>query len=141
MKNDLFNIKWDDNSVRQISPLTVAFVGDAVYETFVRVYLVDKHRNMHVHNLHVEAVKFVKAHSQSEIIKKLETKLSEEELYFFKRGRNAKSGTVPKNADVQEYRFATGFETLVGFLYLTGRWDRLNLLFKSVTDLRERGEF
>ena len=72
-----------------MSPLTLAFIGDAVYETFVRTYLVNKYRNMQVHNLHVEAIKFVKAHSQSEIIKKLEKKLSNEELYFFKRGRKA----------------------------------------------------
>ncbi|MEY8001897.1 Mini-ribonuclease 3 [Clostridium sp. Mt-5] len=141
MENDLFNIKWDNTRVRQMSPLTLAFIGDAVYETFVRTYLVNKYRNMQVHNLHVEAIKFVKAHSQSEIIKKLEKKLSNEELYFFKRGRNAKSATTPKNADVQEYRFATGFEALVGFLYLTGEVDRLNFLFESIIMLKNKGEF
>ncbi|CAB1261510.1 Mini-ribonuclease 3 [Clostridium sp. MT-14] len=141
MEDNLFDVKWDSSSVKQISPLTLAFVGDAVYETFVRIYLVYKYRDMQVHNLHVKAVKFVKAHSQSEIIKKLETQLSEEEMYFFKRGRNAKSGTVPKNADVQEYRFATGFETLVGFLYLTGRLGRLNFLFRSIIMLESEGKF
>ena len=141
MEDNLFDVKWDSSSVKQISPLTLAFVGDAVYETFVRIYLVYKYRDMQVHNLHVKAVKFVKAHSQSEIIKKLETQLSEEEMYFFKRGRNAKSGTVPKNADVQEYRFATGLETLVGFLYLTRKLDRLNSLFKSIITLKNQGEF
>ncbi|MCI1944667.1 Mini-ribonuclease 3 [Clostridium luticellarii] len=141
MENDLFNMKWDDISVKQMNPLTLAFVGDAVYEVFVRTYLVNRNRDMKVHNLHVEAIKFVKAHSQSEIIKKLETQLSEEELYFFKRGRNAKSATVPKNADVQEYRFATGLETLVGFLYLTRKLDRLNSLFKSIITLKNQGEF
>ncbi|MFL0196193.1 Mini-ribonuclease 3 [Clostridium sp. WILCCON 0269] len=139
--NDLLEIKFDKVSVRQLNPLTLAFVGDAVYELFVRTYLVNEHEDMSVHNLHVRAIKFVKAHSQSEIIKRLEKQLSDEELYFFKRGRNAKSGTVPKNADMQEYRFATGFETLVGFLYLTGEMDRLKYLFKFIITLKNKGEF
>lgn len=141
MGNDLLKIKMSEAEVRHMSPLALAFVGDAVYEVFVRTYLVNEHRNMSVHNLHVEAIKFVKAHSQSEVIKKMEKELSERELYFFKKGRNAKSGTVPKNADVQEYRFATGFETLIGFLYLIGNESRLNYLFRFIINLKDKGEF
>ncbi|WP_368489111.1 Mini-ribonuclease 3 [Clostridium sp. BJN0013] len=141
MESNLLKIKFDKIDIRQLNPLTLAFVGDAVYDVLVRTYLVNKFQNMSVHNLHVRAIKFVKAHSQSEIIKRLEKQLSEEELYFFKRGRNAKSGTVPKNADIQEYRFATGFETLVGFLYLTGEFDRLNYLFEFIITLNNKGEF
>ncbi|OAA92308.1 Mini-ribonuclease 3 [Clostridium ljungdahlii] len=141
MENDLLEIRMSETEVRQMSPLALAFIGDAVYEVFVRTYLASKNRNMSVHNLHVEAIKFVKAHSQSEIIKKLEQELSDREMYFFKKGRNAKSGTVPKNADVQEYRFATGFETLIGFLYLIGNRDRLNYLFRFIINLKNKGEF
>jgi ribonuclease-3 family protein len=139
MDFNLLKGKFTKESVRQINPLVLAFVGDAVYEIFIRTYLVDKSRDMSVHKLHVEAIKFVKAHAQSRIIKKLEKELSEEEIYFLKRGRNAKSGTVPKNADVQEYRFATGFETLMGFLYLTEQDERLNQLLNEIIDLQKDG--
>ncbi|WP_333861711.1 Mini-ribonuclease 3 [Clostridium sp.] len=141
MESNLLKMRFDKIDIRQLNPLTLAFVGDAVYDVLVRTYLINKFKNISVHNLHVKAIKFVKAHSQSEIIKKLEKQLSEEEFYFFKRGRNAKSGTVPKNADIQEYRFATGFETLVGFLYLTGEVDRLNCLFEFIVALSDKGEF
>jgi ribonuclease-3 family protein len=141
MENNLLEIRMSEAEVRKMSPLALAFVGDAVYEVFVRTYLASEHRNMSVHNLHVEAIKFVKAHSQSEVIKKLEQELSDSEMYFFKKGRNAKSGTVPKNADVQEYRFATGFETLIGFLYLIGNRDRLNYLFRFIINLKNKGGF
>ncbi|BAH05214.1 Mini-ribonuclease 3 [Clostridium kluyveri] len=141
MESNLLKIKFDKVDIRQLNPLTLAFVGDAVYDVLVRTYLINKFQSISVHNLHVKAIKFVKAHSQSEIIKRLEKQLSEEELYFFKRGRNAKSGTVPKNADIQEYRFATGFETLIGFLYLTGEVDRLNYLFEFIITLNDKGEF
>lgn len=139
MDFSLLKGKFTKEAVRQMNPLVLAFVGDAVYEIFVRTYLVDKNRDMSVHNLHVEAIKFVKAHAQSQFIKKLEKELNDEEMYFFKRGRNSKSGTVPRNADVQEYRFATGFETLVGYLYLTEEEERLNFLLNMIIDLQKNG--
>jgi ribonuclease-3 family protein len=86
--------------------------------------------------LHKEAVKYVKAQAQAESIKAIMETLSEEELWVFKRGRNAKSATVPKNADVNDYRLATGFEALIGYLYLEGKTERLaeicDLAMKSV---------
>lgn len=139
MDFNLLKGKFTKESVRQLNPLVLAFIGDAVYEIFIRTYLVDRSRDMSVHKLHVEAIRFVKAHAQSNLIKELEKELSDEEVYFFKRGRNAKSGTVPKNADVQEYRFATGFETLMGFLYLTEQDERLNYLLNAIIDLQKDG--
>lgn len=136
MENFLYNGVFTEKEVKNLNPLVLAFVGDAVYEVFIRSYLVSKNRDMPVHKLHVKAVQFVKAHSQSEIIKRLSSELSEEELYFFKRGRNTKSGTIPKNADVQEYKFATGFEALVGYLYLTKKMDRLKCLLDSIISLK-----
>ena len=78
------------------------------------------------HKIHVKAIQYVKAKAQSDIINALEGELREDELYIYKRGRNAKSATVPKNANVRDYRNATGFEALVGYLYLTGKEERLN---------------
>lgn len=139
MDFNLLKDKFTKADARQINPLVLAFIGDAIYEVFVRTYLVDRNRDMSVHKLHVKAIEFVKAHAQSEFIKKIEEELNEEEIYFFKRGRNSKSGTVPKNADVQEYRTATGFETLIGFLYITEQNERLNYLLELIVQLYVHG--
>jgi ribonuclease-3 family protein len=135
MEFDLLKDKFSISEARQLNPLVLAFVGDAIYEVFIRTYLVNNNRNLSAHKLHIKAISFVKAHSQSEFMKKLEDILTDEEHGIFKRGRNAKSGTVPKNADVQEYRTATGFETLIGFLYITEQVDRLNELLSKIIDL------
>ncbi len=135
MEFDILKGKFTINEARGLNPLVLAFIGDAIYEVFVRTYLVDNNRYMSAHKLHVKAVSFVKAHAQSEIMKKIEDKLTEEEYSIFKRGRNSKSGTVPKNAQVQEYRVATGFETLIGFLYITEQVDRLNELLEMIIKL------
>jgi len=119
-------------NIKQLNPLTLAFIGDAVYELYIRNYVLTKNFEMSPHKMHIEAIKYVKAHSQSEFIKKLQDDLTEEEIYFFKKGRNAKSGTVPKNADVQEYRFATGFECLIGYLYITDKKDRLEYILEKI---------
>jgi ribonuclease-3 family protein len=139
MDFSLLKGRFTKGDVRQMNPLVLAFIGDAIYEVFIRTYLVDKNRDMSVHKLHVKAIGFVKAHAQSEFIKKLEEELTEEEVYFFKRGRNSKSGTIPKNADVQEYKFATGFETLIGYLYITEQVDRLNYLLEMIIELSVNG--
>ncbi|MCT8976531.1 Mini-ribonuclease 3 [Clostridium sp. CX1] len=139
MNFNLIKGKFTIEDARQINPLVLAYVGDSVYEVFVRAYLVEKNRDMSVHKLHKKAIEFVKAHAQSEFIKKLEDKLNEEEIYFFKRGRNSKSATTPKNADIQEYRFATGFESLIGFLYITEQSERLEYLLNTIVDLHANG--
>ncbi|GAA0745772.1 Mini-ribonuclease 3 [Clostridium oceanicum] len=139
MEFDLFKDKFTIKDAKQLNPLVLAFIGDAVYEVFIRTLLVDNNRNMCVHKLHVNAIEHVKAHGQSQYIKEFMPMLEEEEKYIFKRGRNAKSGTVPKNADLQEYRFATGFEALVGFLYLTEQTERLNYMLNHIAGLNDNG--
>lgn len=137
MNFSLLKGKFTNADARQINPLVLAYVGDAIYEVFIRTYLVEKNREMSVHKLHKKCIQFVKAHAQCEFVKKLEDKLTEEEVYFFKRGRNSKSATTPKNADVQEYRFATGFETLMGFLYITDQIERLEYLLNTIIEIYE----
>ena len=139
MDFSLLKGKFTNDDARQLNPLVLAYIGDAIYEVFIRTYLVEKNREMSVHKLHKECIQFVKAHAQSEFIKKLEEKLTEEEIYFFKRGRNCKSATTPKNADVQEYRFATGFEALIGFLYITDQIERLEYLLNIIVELHKNG--
>lgn len=117
-----FNTEKKDPS--QVNPLVLAYIGDAVYELYIRTLLVSK-SNAHVHRLHMDSIKFVKAKAQSDIIHKIMDKLTEDEQNIVRRGRNAKSGTIPKNADVTEYKYATGFESLIGYLYLMDDHSRL----------------
>ena len=112
------------------SPLTLAYIGDAIYELVIRTILVEK-GNTQVNKLHNRASRLVKASAQSSMIEKLKPHLTEEEAAVFKRGRNAKSYTMAKNASMSDYRRATGFEALMGYLYLTEQWDRMLELIKT----------
>ena len=119
---ELFEL--EDTDIRTYSPLTLAYIGDAIYELVIRTILVEK-GNTQVNKLHQRASKLVKASAQSEIVEKLKPYLTEEEMGIFKRGRNAKSFTMAKNASMSDYRRATGFEALMGYLYLADRFDRI----------------
>ena len=110
--------------VNTMSPLTWAYVGDSIYELFVRMKLVNNTK-LKPHGLHVEAIKYVKAKAQADILSKIENELTEKELEIVKRGRNAENHHLPKNATVQEYMYSTGFEALIGYLYLTKQDERL----------------
>ena len=107
------------------SPLVLAYIGDSVYEVFTRKKLLDENPNLPAHKLHKENVKYVKAKAQSDAMEIIEPILSEQEMSIYKRGRNAKSATVPKNADLVDYRRATGFEALIGYLELSEQNERL----------------
>jgi ribonuclease III family protein len=133
---ELLKNKFSIMQAKQLNPLVLAFIGDSVYEVFIRLYVINENRDMSVHKLHLKVVSFVKAHAQSEFMKRIEQTLNEEEMAIFKRGRNAKSG-VPKNADVQEYRMATGFEAVIGYLYITEQTIRLNQMLNVVASLTE----
>ena len=117
---------------KEYSPLPLAYIGDSVYDLFIRTKIIEK-GNRHVTDMHKEAVKFVKAHSQAESIHAIEDKLTENEIRVLKWGRNAKS-TPPKNADVTDYRYATGFEALIGYLYVSGEEDRLKEVLNMAYD-------
>lgn len=135
---ELFEL--EDTDIRSYSPLTLAYIGDAIYEMVIRTILVEK-GNTQVNKLHQRASKLVKASAQSEIIEKLKPYLTEEEMGIFKRGRNAKSFTMAKNASMSDYRRATGFEALMGHLYLTEQWDRMLELIKiGITEGEKDGE-
>lgn len=112
----------------QFSPLALAYIGDGVYELFVRTKVIEEHENMPANKLHKKTVQYVKAHAQANSIDAMLPHLTEDETAVYKRGRNAKSNTTPKNADMADYRKATGFEALIGFLYLSGENERLHEL-------------
>ena len=108
-----------------MSPLVLAYLGDTVYESYIREYLIKKNCNNKVNTLHKQAIKYVNANAQSKVIHTIENDLTEEEMRIFKRGRNQKSNTAPKNMDLVDYKHATGFEALIGYLYLDKQIDRL----------------
>lgn len=119
-----------DADIRSYSPLTLAYIGDAVYDLIVRTVVVER-ANRAASALHKKTSSIVRAKTQSDMIEVLMPKLTEEEAEIYKRGRNAKPHTTAKNASVSDYRRATGFEALVGYLYLTGNFDRVLVLVKE----------
>ena len=140
MDFELLKDKFTKEEATQLNPLVLAFIGDGIYEVFIRSYIVSNNRNMSVHKLHVKTISYVRAHEQSNFMNEIMSKLNEDELSIYKRGRNAKSGTVPKNADVREYRNATGFEALMGYLYLTDKKERLEELLTICLNLDKSEE-
>ena len=113
------------------SPAQLAFAGDAVFEMLVRAHIV-KNYDYNVNIMHREAIKFVKAAAQAKFIRMLDPILTEEERKIVKRGRNAKVTSAPKNQDMIDYRYATGFETLFGYLYLRNESERILYLFDEI---------
>lgn len=127
-----------DVDVCTYSPLVLAYIGDAVYELLIRTRVINQ-GSMQVNKMHKKSASLVKAETQANLIKVLQEELTQEEHAVYKRGRNAKSVTTAKHATMIDYRMATGFEALVGYLYLTGRMDRLLLLVHD--GLEKIGEF
>ncbi len=118
----------DRSELLTISPLVLAYLGDTVYESYVREYLIKKNINKKVNDLHKSAIKYVNAKAQATVIHAIEDELTEDEERIYKRGRNQKSHTSPKNADIIDYKHATGFEALIGYLHLNNESDRLNYI-------------
>ncbi len=118
------NLNRPEEEINLLSPLTWAYVGDCVYELYIRTNLVST-TNLKPHKLHMETIKYVKAKSQAEFLARIQDKLTEEESDIVRRGRNAENHHLPKNSNVQEYRYATAFEALIGYLYLTKKLGRL----------------
>ena len=126
---EIFKIDRPEEEVNLLSPLTWAYVGDSVFELYIRTHLVNK-TNLKPHKLHIEAINYVKAKAQAEFLKKIEEILTDEEKEIVRRGRNAQNHHLPKNSNVQEYMHATAFEALIGFLYLTKKYKRLEEILK-----------
>ncbi len=123
----------EQGETNMYSPLTLAYIGDAIYELIIRSMIVGK-GNAAVNRLHSKSSKLVKAETQAKMIKLLMEDLSQKEMGIYKRGRNAKSFTSAKNASITDYRMATGLEALVGYLYMEGETARLFELIKLGLD-------
>lgn len=116
--------------IRTYSPLTLAYIGDAIYDLVIRTIVVER-GNQSAKGLHKTTIKYVNAKVQAKMIDALETELTEDEMAVYHRGRNAKSYTAAKNASIIEYRKATGLEALMGYLYLQGQTDRMLTLIQG----------
>ena len=125
-------IKKSENEINRMSPLTWAYVGDSVYETYIRLYLSNT-TNFNPHNMHVLSIKYVKAAAQAKVLKTLidHNFLSEAEVTTSKRGRNTQNHHIPKHASIEDYTYSTAYEALIGYLYLTKQNDRLVEILKQ----------
>lgn len=123
---------------RQLNPLNLAFLGDTVWEGFVRDRIFPDLARGHAQDLHQRCVSFVRAEAQSDAVAAIEGLLSSEEAAVYRRGRNAKGARVPRNAQMADYRRATGFEALLGYLYLSKQTDRLQVLMAAAFDALAR---
>ena len=122
-----------ETDLRTYSPLTLAYIGDAIYDLVIRTIVVER-GNKSANSLHKDTVAYVNARVQARMIDALESELTEEEAMIYHRGRKAKSYTAAKNASIIEYRKATGLEALCGYLYLNGQQERLlYLIHEAIT--------
>ncbi|HCX64724.1 MAG TPA: Mini-ribonuclease 3 [Eubacteriaceae bacterium] len=130
----------DKREGKSFHPVNLAFVGDAVYEQYVRRHLVLRHRRKRSGELHRMCVQYVRAGAQAEIVDGLKDEWTEEEFFIYRRGRNAATKSVPKNTEIQVYKKATGFEALIGYLFLTGNQVRLEEVVEEAILLVEQKE-
>ena len=119
----------EESEVRLMNPLVWAYIGDNVYELYIRTNLVNQ-TSLKVHELHVKAIQYVKAAAQARVLREIEEILTEEEKDIVRRTRNTKNHHIPKNADPADYMYATAFEGLIGYLFLTKQKTRLKELFE-----------
>lgn len=122
--NGLISIEKDEQEINQLSPLTWAYVGDCIFELYIRTKLVNETR-LKPHELHIKAISYVKAKAQAEMLQSIYENLSDEEKDIVRRGRNAENHHLPKNANIQEYMYSTAFEALIGYLYLCKKEQRI----------------
>ena len=126
---EFINIVKDEKEVNMMSPLTWAYIGDCVYELYIRTQLVNT-TNLKPHKLHIESIKYVKAQSQASFLQRIYDDLTDGEKEIVRRGRNTQTHHIAKNASMQDYMYATAFEALIGYLYLTKQDDRLFEIMK-----------
>ncbi|MBP3463851.1 MAG: Mini-ribonuclease 3 [Clostridia bacterium] len=127
---ELINREKNETDINLLSPLTWAYVGDAVYELYVRTSLVNKTK-LKPHKLHIESIKYVQAKAQADILKEIMEELTDEEKEIVRRARNAENHHLPKNAEPEDYMYSTAFEGLIGYLYLTKQDERLKEILEK----------
>lgn len=134
-------MKKNENEINQMSPITWAYVGDSVYELYIREYLVNI-TNFNSHKLHILAIRYVKAEYQASILKRLieDNYLNEAESDIVKRGRNADNHHLPKHATYENYMYSTAFEALLGYLFLCKKSDRVEDIINRSIEIVNEGK-
>ena len=120
----------DEQEVKMMPPLVWAYIGDSIYELFIRMYLVNTTK-LNPHKLHMQAIHYVKAQAQAETLTKIYDELTPEEKDIVRRGRNAENHHLPKNAKLADYQYSTAFEALIGYLYLSKQDKRLQEILEK----------
>lgn len=131
LENSIDFVRLSEIEIKMLNPLIWAYIGDSVYEMYVRSFIISDTKRT-VFNLHKKSIKYVKAAAQSAHLELIAPFLTEEENDIVRRGRNSKANHLPKNANVIDYRRATAFEALIGYLYLLKRFDRLGDIIRIV---------
>ena len=134
--NELIKIEKNETEINQLSPLTWAYVGDCVFELYIRTKLINETK-LKPHELHIKAINYVKAKAQAEMLHKIHDKLTAEEQDIVRRGRNAQNHHLPKNANVQDYMYSTAFEALIGYLYLCKKEQRVKKIIEMAVKSKE----
>ena len=124
----------EKSEVEMMSPITWAYLGDSIYEAYVRTYLIET-TNLKPHKLHIKAIKYVKAKAQADALKKIYNSLTPKEQEIVRRSRNTQNHHVAKNADPADYMYATAFEGLIGYLYLINDQERLQEIIKKLINI------
>lgn len=131
---EFIEIIKDEADINQLSPLNWAYVGDCVYELYVRTYLINT-TNLKPHKLHIETIKYVRAGAQAKALKEILQVLSDDEKDIVRRGRNTENHHIPKNSTVEEYAYSTAFEALIGYLYLTKNFSRVKEIIENTINI------
>lgn len=123
---------YSEEEIRCLNPINIAYIGDCVYELYLRNYAMRKFGTVNSNKLHLEVIKYVNARAQRAAYFKIKELLTDDEKIYFKKGRNAKTKTIPKNSNIFDYKISTGFETVIGYLYITGNFSRLDLIVGEI---------
>lgn len=126
---------YNKEQIRSFNILSLAYIGDCIYEIYFRNYIFKKFGHIDSKKLHIQVIKYVNAKFQSHVYFSLKEKFNQDELDYFKRGRNSRIKTSPKNCSISEYRIATGVESLIGYLYINGNFERLDFIFDEIFKL------
>lgn len=123
---------YSKEKIRCLNPINIAYIGDCIYELYLRNHFMKKFGNINSRKLHLEVVRYVNAGAQRAAYFKVKELLTSDEKIYFKKGRNAKTKTIPKNSNIFDYKVSTGFETIIGYLYITGNFSRLDLIMSEI---------
>ncbi len=123
---------YKEDEVRFLNILSLAYIGDSIYEIYIRNFITKRFGSINSGKLHLETIKYVNASFQSNVYFKIKDILNDNEIYYFKRGRNSGVKTIPKNASVIDYKNATGLECIIGYLYMVGNFERLDFIMDKI---------